>query len=380
MFNVHSRIAARRMRSAISGLLAMHPFFGNLALRVPLVESAKHETMASDGVSLFYNPNWISQQTSETLKAGVARLVLACSLKHHTRRGDRNYARWQVASKFATDPILAESGLQPIDYSGSTEFSGKSCEQIYDLLPEQEDEQSCSGQQPASHDPDGKGEICDMPAGADETVQENEQGWDQASHQACSLAKAAGRESADMTKLVRSRHENTVDWRSLLEELMTEFSPRDYTWARPNRRFIGDDLYLPSLDGRELGQICVVIDSSGSVDEKSLKMFWGEIREISGHCSETVRIIQCDYRVTSDEVHSSCDLPFEIEVLGGGGTNFRPPFQLIADGDRTPAALIYFTDLRCEHWPSDPGYPVIWADFAGDRSQVPFGEIVKIGN
>ena len=44
----------------------------------------------------------------------------------------------------------------------------------------------------------------------------------------------------------------------------------DFTWLKPNRRFIAQGLYLPSLYNPCLDEIAVVTDSSGSVSDEEL--------------------------------------------------------------------------------------------------------------
>ena len=62
--------------------------------------------------------------------------------------------------------------------------------------------------------------------------------------------------------------------------------------------------------------------------------------------------------------------------MGGGGTNFQPPFKWIADQGIEPKAVVYLTDLICSSYPEPPTYPVLWLVYGG-MTQVPFGEVVR---
>ena len=74
-----------------------------------------------------------------------------------------------------------------------------------------------------------------------------EQAWDEAMHQATSLARAQGNAPGAVEETIRQAHRSILDWRSLLRRYMTDAARRDYSWSVPNRRFIDSGLYLPSM-------------------------------------------------------------------------------------------------------------------------------------
>ena len=91
-----------------------------------------------------------------------------------------------------------------------------------------------------------------------------EQAWDEAMHQALSLAKAQGKAPGAVGETIQGAHRSTLDWRSLLRRYMTDAAARDYSWSVPNRRFIDSGLYLPSIRSEGMGTLAVIIDTSGS--------------------------------------------------------------------------------------------------------------------
>ena len=221
----------------------------------------------------------------------------------------------------------------------------------------------------SSHDPSGTGEVMDAKerAGGEELDQDKEeQEWDEAMHQSAQIAKAEGKLPGSMQGLVESVHVSQMDWRALLRRFMEDVSKTDYTWSAPNRRFIDQGLYLPSVHSEGMGPIVLLMDISGSVVYAGdmLGRMWTEVREIAQELQpERVHVVQVDTRVSHVEEFESDDLPEALTVRGGGGTDFRPGFDWVEDEGLTPACLLYFTDMECSSFPEEPQYPVLWCDY-----------------
>ena len=159
--------SARRVSDCVTALLRDQPFFGSLALRLPIRPDATRETLASEGREIRYSPQWIANTDADLIKTAIARVVLACALKHHTRRGAREPGRWQRASQLVTHGLLRDAGFKlPPDAEA---WDGISVEQAYDRLPEPQEgegEESdappsaggdADGPQPDADDDDGGG-------------------------------------------------------------------------------------------------------------------------------------------------------------------------------------------------------------------------------
>ena len=140
--------SAQRVSGCVTALLLEQPFFGSLALRLPVRADASRETLASDGREIRYSPQWIAETDAHVIETAIARVVLACALKHHTRRGERDPDRWQRASQLVTHGLLRDAGFTlPPDAEA---WDGLSVEQTYDRLPEPEPEESGGDGSPPS--------------------------------------------------------------------------------------------------------------------------------------------------------------------------------------------------------------------------------------
>ena len=150
------RESARRVSDCVTALLRDQPFFGSLALRLPIRPDPARETLASDGREIRYSPDWIANTDADFIKTAIGRVVLACALKHHTRRGMRELERWQQASQLVTHGLLRDAGFKlPPDAEA---WDGICVEQAYDRLPEpQEDGGQGSDGPPSAGDGGGAG-------------------------------------------------------------------------------------------------------------------------------------------------------------------------------------------------------------------------------
>ena len=136
-----------------------------------------------------------------------------------------------------------------------------------------------------------------------------------------------------------------------------------------------------NLHSEAMPPIVFAIDTSGSMDSRSLEVLWAEVREAVAEVNpQHVTVIQCDSRIQSVDHYDPMALPSELTVTGRGGTAFTPVFEEVADLGPRPACLIYMTDLLCHEYPSEPDYPVLWAAAgAGQAPSPPFGERIDIG-
>ena len=129
--------SALRVSDCVTELLRKQPFFGSLVLRLPLRPDPTRETLATDGHEIRYSPQWVAETEAHLIETAMARVVMACALKHHTRRGERDPERWQMASQLVTHALIRDAGFTlPPDAEAWDDLS---VEQAYDRLPAPED-------------------------------------------------------------------------------------------------------------------------------------------------------------------------------------------------------------------------------------------------
>jgi predicted metal-dependent peptidase len=394
---------AVRIQKARTTLLLDHPFFGSLLFRLGGGASNSIQTMATDGVSLFYNPAFVETLNAAELAGVLAHEVMHPALQHHTRRGDRDRKRWNMACDYAINPLLLDAGLTlPKDVLIEHRFRGMSAERIYNLIEEQGtapseksacgdpfDQGGCVNQpsQPSQGEseinppitPGGFGQVLDAPEpeGDDgETVAEQAREWKIAVEQAENVAKLAGKLPAGVTRSIEQSEAAGVDWRELLRRAWSETIPSDYSWMPPNRRHIWAGLYLPGVRSEGTGEIAIAVDCSGSVNARQLGLFEAEIRSIlEGQRPSRVHVLYFDTEVHKADVYQAGQ-PITLTPIGGGGTNFAPCFTWLDERGIVPQTLVFLTDL-CGVFPGKaPAYPVLWA--STESRPAPFGQVIPM--
>jgi predicted metal-dependent peptidase len=123
----------------------------------------------------------------------------------------------------------------------------------------------------------------------------------------------------------------------------------------------------------------VAIDTSGSIGQREINTFFGELTGILDDVRPSkVYVMWCDARVHKvDEVDDSSDVN-TLKPRGGGGTSFIPVFEEIEKLDIYPEALVYLTDGMGSFPQHAPNYPVLWGDIYNRAAQYPFGEVVDV--
>lgn len=174
-----------------------------------------------------------------------------------------------------------------------------------------------------------------------------------------------------------------IDWTEHIETICKRvMGAGSYNWKKPDRRFIGRDLWLPGRGGEGAGWLVVWGDTSGSIGENDLNRYLGELRGmIEDLDPKRLTIIWCDAQIHRvDEITDMADLArVKAEGCGGrGGTSIEPVFDWIAEQrGETPDMFIGMTDGELR-FPDKPEYPIVWASIHDDKSQYPYGEVVPI--
>jgi len=399
----HETPTSLRIQKARTSLILDHPFFGSLLFRLKGHECRSVPTMATDGVSLYYNPDFVETLTAATLAGTLAHEVMHPALHHHVRRSGRDPKRWNVACDFAINPLLVDAGLSlPDGVLIDNRFRGMSAEQIYNLIESESETEQDSSKEDGDDEPGGEGSKDEAPGGGDlysptapvteggigqvldaplpdeetPTIEEQAREWDVAVNQATTVARQAGKVPAGLNRTLEGAAEASVDWREMLRRLWSDTIAADYSWMRPNRRHVWADLYLPGVIREGVGEIAIAVDCSGSVNARQLALFEAEVRSIlEGQRPQRVHVLYFDSEVQKAETYEAGQ-PVHLNPVGGGGTEFSSCFDWLDEHGILPQTLVFLTDLYGSFPDSAPAYPVIWASTGSQKA--PFGAVIPM--
>jgi predicted metal-dependent peptidase len=413
--DVEQKLATARTR-----LILDKPFLGALVLRLPMVAGDPKwcETTFSDGKTFYYNNDYIDALDQEQTQFALSHEALHCALSHFHRRGHRIKHRWDLACDYAVNPLLINDGLKPTpDAQHLKEYEGMTAEEIYPCLEDndndgerdlednqksddsdsdsdqsrqdnsggskerekEKDEQSDGQDEPeADREDQGQGGMAPKPAGL--TAQEEDElstQWEQRLAGAAQQALQSGKLEGDMARMVDHLLQPKLPWRMLLARYMTATAREDYSYMRPSSRR-GDPAVYPSMRSHETN-IVVAVDTSGSISEEEIQEFISEIDAIKSQVRASITFLTCD-----SDLNYGCpwrfeaweNFQFDVEIRGGGGTDFKPVFEWVEAQDKAPDLLVYFTDAEGFFPKEEPIYPVTW--LVKGKSKVPFGVRVQL--
>jgi predicted metal-dependent peptidase len=143
---------------------------------------------------------------------------------------------------------------------------------------------------------------------------------------------------------------------------------------------------VPSLVA-PIPEVAVVVDTSGSMGSDELRLGLGEIQGVLRAVGAGVRFIACDCDIHSDlKVRKLEDIIGELK--GGGGTDFRPPMELLAHHTRRrPDLVVFVTDGDGPAPDTALGLNIVWLLVGSYKTRpqcskggVQYGEFIELGD
>jgi predicted metal-dependent peptidase len=367
-------MAVTKLDRAKVAIVTQHPFFASILMKRKLIEDNTIPTAAVDQRGqIYYNKDFVESLSVDQLVFLLCHEVGHVIGQHSGRRGARDAKRWNVAGDaWINDMLKAASVGQFIE--GGVNMPGskdETVDEIYNKLP----------QTPPGDGGGGPGGIGDdliqrgAPMGPDEATRVDAETRVEVA-QAAQAAKAQGKMPGALAKIVADLIDPGTPWHEVLERYMTSFIKGDYTWSRPNRRFIGQGVYLPS-SGKlpEMGEVVIQVDVSGSISKRELDYYNGHLARIIEQCHpERVHVLYTDTRVCKHEVFEQGE-EMRLEFYSGGGTDMEAGFKFIEEQGIEPAVFVCLTDGYTDFNPSsNPAYPVVWC--ISSEIEAPYGDTI----
>lgn len=386
-----------KLITARVGLLLRHPFFGNLATRLKMVDASEWcQTLATDGRNFYFNYGFVNKLTPKEAEFGFAHEVLHNVFDHMGRRDSRDPQLSNIAADFATNQILKDEriGTVPsfIKIFQDDKYRGMSYEQIYDDLYEKAEKIDISslGELLDEHldgegdeDGDGEGDGDNEGKGKGRpklTAEEKKQIRDEIKEAMVAAAQSAGagKVPAGVARMISDFTEPKMDWRQLLRMNIQSIIKSNFSFSRPNRKSQHCGAILPGMMNEETIDVSVAIDMSGSISDKMAKDFLSEVKGIMDEYTDFKLDLWCFDTEVYNYAKFTGDTAEDIlqyEVKGGGGTDFDVNYEFMKEEGIEPKKFIMFTDgYPCGSWGDEDYCDALFVIHGNDSIKSPFGQ------
>ena len=142
-----------------------------------------------------------------------------------------------------------------------------------------------------------------------------------------------------------------IPWKQLLRVFIASAMESNlaYTIKRRSRRY-GT---RPGTKKEDVLKLAIGIDTSGSISEEQLNMFFSELYWIHKNGAK-ITVIECDTQIQREYPYEQ----FDGRVQGRGGTDLEPVLKQVSE--QKYDALIFFTDFYTGEIKTNYGIPILW--------------------
>jgi predicted metal-dependent peptidase len=387
-----------KLTTARVGLLLKHPFFGNMATRMRMVDASDWcPTAATNGREFMYNKAFVTKLSEKKLEFLFAHEICHCIFDHFGRTGSRDRQLSNIAQDYAVNQILIDERIgdkiTEVKICYDPKYRGMAWEEIYDELWEKAekipmdqllaqlgemlDEHINESEGPGSEGDktkDGKSKPSLTKEEAEKLRQEIKEAMIQSA-----AAAGAGKVPAGIQRMIKDLTEPKMNWREVLQMNIQSIIRNDYSFTRPNRKSQHSGAILPGMKNDQTVDVAIAIDMSGSIGDEDAKIFLSEVKGIMEQYEDYAIDIWCfDTEIYNHQrfTHDDGDALLSYEPMGGGGTDFEVNFNFMKDIDLVPKKFIMFTDgYPCGSW-GDEDYCDTLFIVKGSNNEAPFGQTV----
>ena len=368
-----------RIIKARAKLMKGNVGMASMLLSLELIEASERcETMATDGVNIYWNDEFVKTLTNEEIQAVLVHEASHVIWEHPLRLGKKNHMIWNIATDYVINAWISYDLYMELPKDGLLDriYHRKSAEQVYRILTNDDEalknameemkskngeDESDDESESSSNSSDGDGEdesddesktkegdsssngngsgkgksLTDELAGMKPSMGEvwmptKEDGKPLSEGDIAEIKEKIERAISMANKLegisdsgtsvlggaMKNLSECNVDWRDTLRDLLDSAKSSNPTWSRLNKRHSWRGVNLPSNDKEpQGGEIVVAIDTSCSVTQQELNIFATEIQSLCDDCGiDKVRICYCD---TSVRKNASGEWWDEFELADG---------------------------------------------------------------
>jgi predicted metal-dependent peptidase len=372
--------ARQKITDARINLVLKHGFFGQLAMRLKLVNASTWcTTAATDGRNFYYHEDFINMLDRKQVVFLFCHELLHCAYNHMGRGVDRDPKLSNIAADYIVNGDCIQHNLgekiTQVPLLHDKKYDGWSYEQVYEDLHKNAKKNNVDdlfNQLLDDHimpDKDGGGNKNPQQGSGRPTLTQEEADQIKDEFKEWLISAAQGAQAGELpgrlSRLVKDLTEPQIDWKQLLTNQIQATVSSDYTYTVPNKKMFSSGFSFPSLRKDETVDVHISIDTSGSIDEKKFHEFLSEVYGIMGQYDSYKIHIWCfDTEVHNPQVFEdfNADEFLDYEAKGFGGTRFRANWDYMIQEDVNPKILIVFTDGENfgDDWGDPDHCPTVW--------------------
>lgn len=362
-------------------VLRKMPFYGDILMRLNIVENNSFPTAATNGLSIMYNSKFMSRLSPGERNYVMMHEVFHVLLMHCKRNPNKNNKLWNVACDMVVNNMLDKltssmrnAGIafeRPRDGVFANLSDSDTVENIYQKLSEQNKNRKSmevynrilivkpNGTHTEISAPDDlimESDEADVILG-DGKASGSGQPLDNFNDVELSI-KEIVREATTKNRgtmgsyfvpdfLYNLTESKKLPWQKLLKDFFTEEISDDASYTTPERKYIHMDLILPGhcLTDTVIEEVWAFVDSSGSISKKEMEEFLTQLYRISKEFKCKFNICYWDTKVTDvyKNILKESDI---IKCLPkhSGGTDINCVYEWMKENHVRPEIMLILTD------------------------------------
>lgn len=386
-----SRQLPVKMRQALSQMVVMYPFYAGIALSTPILPREDIETMATDGLHIYYAPDYAEALNQDELQFVLMHEIEHIVRLHMFRRDSRDPGLWNEAADHVINLDLLKMRLTgPKDARGrfsglaDQKYQGMTTEQLYSKLLKKHKKVKVQTIDPDLAPQHRALKPADVlpPSGNRSEAERQLRGRIRVTVNSVLDSTGSRGIPHHLKDHLSDLGKPKIDWRQQLRDFLTATAIHGQDWSRPNRRLRHLGYRLPTNWAEGVGPIGIIIDTSGSCVD-AIGDFLSEVMGIANDAKpERIIVLFIDEtiqgRFETDHLNFEADMASWLEQpLGGGGTDLRPAFAEL-ENETELDAVVCLTDMETP-WPEDFRYAdrTLFVEYLSYGSEPPpFGRSV----
>ena len=409
-------------------MLVKYPFFGSIVTNIGYKESKDIIAAATDGKTIYYNPDFLDELSISEQTFIFAHEVCHIAFNHILRSENKDHDLWNIATDAVINQFLKRDGLTMVQGSVNIkEAINYDAEALYEKLLQDKHQDKEQNSQSEQNNSQSQNQSNESKQKENKQSLESDKSKQDVGHDSHDLWKQAVKkhkeksikEKKDKTELEKKQEElkkvgekdafkknleekkkqleglkeeilkqslqaststnsavrsisdigtskPIIDWRYALREAIKY----DVDWSYKNAE-IEDGVVSANLEEQPIPETEIVLDTSGSINNKLLRGFLRECKNILKQSRLKMGCFDTKF-YGFNEIRTLSDIDNMI-LEGGGGTNFQVAVNAFT---RRVKNKIIFTD-GCASMPNT-SIDVIWIVFGNKKINSKNGRVIYI--